>query len=345
MRNIEGALNGLLSAPPVLWASVAGALAALLVMLVVIAWQRAHSRSLLPVAVLVFGALVVLAVFDRLSVAEHAARRAALLTRNAELTRSALLPGSAVVCLDAGAGDAVENACEKQVFASAQSTAAAVAYMGARLNLLADAAADDSDPTVAAALASTRRAVALDRYGIVAHVLATRYGCTADKCAAFALVDDAGALKAGLRAQVFDRYVSRYAAGWNNPALPTEKPPPTVSAIPAPSPVTAAQSPAAGAAPTAAVKPGEPWDFPSAASIPPVSIMNSEPPLPKDAKAAAQTPREKPQLKGSAATAQAGAKARTVKPANGPGPPMPLVPLPLVPPQPPQPQAASPPAR
>lgn len=340
MQDIEGALNGLLSAPLVRSASVAGALAALLVILVVIAWRRAHSRPLLPVAVLVFGALVVLAVFDRLSVAEHAAGRAALLARDAELTRSALVPGSAFVCLDAGAGDAVENACEKQVFASAESTAAAVAYMGARLNLLADAAADDSDPTVAAALASTRRAVALDRYGIVAHVLATRDGCTADKCAAFALVDDAGALKANLRAQVFDQYVSRYAAGWNSPALSTEKPPPAVSAIPAPPPVTVANSPAAGAAPTAAVKPGEPWDFPSAASIPPVSIMNTEPPLPKNANAPAQTPREKPKLKGSAATTQPGPTAQSVKPASRPGPPMPLVP-----PKPPQPQAASPPAR
>ncbi len=344
MPDIEGALNGILSAPLVLPASVAGALAALLVMLAVIAWRRARSRLLLPVAVLVFGALAALTVIDRLSFSQHAAKRAALLARDAELMRSALVPGSAVACLDAGAGDAVESACEKQVFASAQSTAAAVAYMGARLNLLADAAADDGDAAVAAALASTRRAVALDRYGIAAHVLATRDGCTADKCAAFALVEDPDALKANLRAQVFDQYVSRYAARWNAPAPPAEKPPAAVSAVPAPPPVAGAAPAAAGATPTAAVKPGEPWDFPSAASIPAVSIMNSEPPPPKDADASAQAPSDKPQLNGSAVSAQAGPATPAAKPAARPAAGA-TPPMPLVPPKRPQSQAAPPPAR
>ncbi len=344
MPDIAGALNEILSAPLVLPASVAGALAALLVMLAVIAWRRARSRLLLPVAVLVFGALAALAVIDRLSSSEHAARRAALLARDAELTRGALVPGSAIACLIAGAGDAVETACEQQVFASAQSTSAAVTYMDARLNLLADAAAGDGDAAVAAALASTRRAVALDRYGIAAHVLATRDGCTADKCAAFALVDDPGALKANLRAQVFDQYVSRYAARWNAPAQPAGMPPPAVSAIPAAPPVVGAAPAAVGAAPTAAVKPGEPWDFPSSASIPAVSIMNSEPPAPKDADASAQAPGEKPQLKGSAVSAQAGPAAAAAKPANKPATGA-TPPMPLAPPKRPQSQAASPPAR
>jgi hypothetical protein len=338
MPDIEGALNGLLSAPLVLPASIAGALAALLVMLAVIAWRR--SRLIAPVAVLVFGALAALAVIDRLSFSQHAATRAALLARDAELRRSALVPGSAFVCLDAGAGDAVENACEKLVFASAQSTAAAVAYMDARINLLADAAAEAGDAAVAAALTSTRRAVALDRYGIAAHVLATRDGCTADKCAAFDLVDDPGALKANLKAQVFDQYVSRYAERWNGPTPPAEKSSPSVSAVPTVPPVASTAPPVVGTTPTAAVKPGEPWDFPSAASIPPVSIMNSEPAPPKNADASAQAPSEKPQQKGSAATAQARSAAPAAKPAAGAAPPMPLVP-----PKRPQSQAAPPPAR
>ena len=343
MPDIESMQNGLLSAPLVLPASVAGALAALLVMLAVIAWRRAHSRLLLPVAVLVLGALATLAVIDRLSASKYAATRAALLARDAELTRSALMPGSAFACLDAGAGDAVENACEKQVFASAQSTAAAVAYMGARLNLLADAAADDGDAAVSAALASTRRAVALDRYGIAAHVLATRDGCTADKCTAFALVDDPGALKANLKAQVFDQYVSRYAAGWNATASPAEKPPPAVSAVPAVPPVAGIASPATGTTPTAAVKPGEPWDFPSAASIPPVSIMNSEPPAPKDVGASAQAASDRP-LKSSAAAAPAGPAAPAAKPATKRAAGA-VAPMPPVPPRRLQSQAAQPPAR
>jgi hypothetical protein len=194
----------------------------------------------------------------------------------------ALTPGSALACLDGGAGDAVENACEQKVFASAQTTAAAVAYMDARLKLLAAAARAGLLPL----FASTRRAVALDRYGFAAHVLAIRDGCTAETCDAFALVDDASALKANLKAQVYDQYVSRHAASWNAPPpAPAEKPP-EVSALPTPF----ARVTASGATPVPAVKPGEKWDFPSAASIPAVSIMGSEPPLPKGAEAQAQAP-------------------------------------------------------
>jgi hypothetical protein len=323
MPDIEGGLSGLLSAPLVLPASVAGALAALLVVLAVIAWRRARSRLLLPVAVLAFGALAVVAVIDQLSLNERVAARRALLTREAELTRSALAPGSPLACLDAGAGDAVESACEQQVFGSAQSAAAAVAYMDARLKLLAAAAADEGDASIQAALASTRRAVALDRYGIAAHVLATRDACTPDKCAAFDLLDDTSALKANLKAQVFDQYVSRYVASWNVPAPPAEKQPPAVSAVPAAPPVASVAPPAAGAPPVAGIKPGEHWDFPSAASIPPVSIMNAEPPPPKGADAQAQ--------------AGNGAPAAAAKPSAEASPP--------VPPKRPQPQAAPPPAR
>ena len=55
------------------------------------------------------------------------------------LNASALQPGRALACLDAVAGESTEAACEAKVFASPQSTAAAVAYTGAQLTLLADA--------------------------------------------------------------------------------------------------------------------------------------------------------------------------------------------------------------
>jgi hypothetical protein len=130
-------------------------------------------------------------------------------------------------------------------------------------------------------MAGPRRAIELDRYGIAAHVLATRDGCTPENCAAFAFLRDTTALKANLKARVYDQYVSRYAAAWNK-AEPEKQ-----------APVAAGQPDQRNApgAPVAAV-PGEPsqptgvpvsskYDFPSAASIPPVSIMNSEPALPK----------------------------------------------------------------
>jgi hypothetical protein len=252
--------------------------------------MTAVTRIVLSFAALALAGFAVFALIDRSVVAEKAAERRALLARDAELDRMALAPGSALACLDGGAGEAVENACEKMVFASAQSTASAVAYMDARLKLLADATAAP-DAGVLPLLASTRRAVALDRYGVAAHVLAVRDGCTAEACDAFALVDDASALKANLKAEVYDQYVSRYVASWSAPAAPAEKPA-AVSAAPAPAPLTniAPPVPNSGATPLAAVKPGEHWDFPSAASIPPVSIMNSEPPLPQGAEAQAQVP-------------------------------------------------------
>jgi hypothetical protein len=237
------------------------------------------------VAALVLAGLAIFALVERSTVAERGAEQRALMARDAELTRLALTPGSALACLDGNAGETVENSCEKRVFASAESTAAAVGYMDARLKVLADAAGLRDAGTLAL-LTASRRAVALDRYGLAAHVLAIRDACTADKCDAFALIEDASALKANLRAQVYDQYVSRYVAAWSEPSTPVEKPA-AVSALPAvPAPLAAVT--ASGQTAIPAVKPGEHWDFPSAASIPAVSIMGAEPPLPKGADAQAQ---------------------------------------------------------
>jgi hypothetical protein len=252
--------------------------------------MSATLRIVLSAAALALAGVAVYALIDRSIVTERAAERRAVLTRDTEVSRMALTPGSALACLDGGAGEAVENACEQKVFASAQSTAAAVAYMDARLKLLATAVRDAG---LLPLLATTRRAVALDRYGVAAHVLAIRDGCTAESCDAFALVDDASALKANLKAQVYDQYVSRYAASWNAPPpAPAEKPP-EVSALPTPF----ARVTASGQTPVPAIKPGEKWDFPSAASIPAVSIMGSEPLLPKGAEAQAEAPGAAPPAK------------------------------------------------
>jgi len=269
--------------------------------------------GLLLVAAAVAGGMVAL---DRLAASDRDSARRAVLTRDAALDRAALVPGSPLACLDAGAGDAVENACEKAVFRSAQSAAVAVAYIDARLKLLSEAArlAGAGDTNIMAALASTRRAVMLDRYGIAAHVLATRDGCTPEKCSAFAWVDDASALKSNLSAQVYDQYVSRYADKWNEVA-PQPKAP-AVSQGPSVPPVASVVRRSAGPLP-APIKPGEKWDFPSSASIPPVSIMGSEPRLPPGADASAQAAPEKPPPAGSAQ-----AKAAPV-PAAVPVPPEP----------------------
>ena len=223
-------------------------------------------------AVIAGGAFAVMAVVNSMALDRNAAERRALVQRSAELDLAAM--GSALSCLDAGAGEAVENACEAKVFADPQRAANAVAYTAARLSLLAEAA---KDPAVLDGFAATRRAIELDRYGFAAHVLATRDGCTAEQCAAFALLRDTTVLKANLKAQAYDQYVSRYAAGWNKE--PEKQAP--VAAAPAGVPVAATPE----ASQPTGVPVSSKYDFPSAASIPPVSIMNSEPPLPKGAAA------------------------------------------------------------
>ncbi len=164
------------------------------------------------------------------------------------------------------------------------------------------------------AFAAARRSIELDRYGIAAHVLSERDGCTPDKCPAFTLLRDTAAIKANLRAHAFDKYVARYVDAWNK----TEPKPAPVAAVPPAGAPALASMPGPAKAPVSSK-----YDFPSAASIPPVSIMNAEPPLPKE-------PVNEPAAAAAAPPAEE-------KPAIEPKPP--------VPPKRRQKQAAEPPAR
>jgi hypothetical protein len=305
----SASVNGLLSTSLVLPAPVAGALAALFLVVVLMAVRRAAhgggTRLLVPFFVVLICALAMIGIMDRLATNERVAEQRDFRQRDSQLSLTAIAPGSPLGCLDGVAGEQVENACERAVFADAQSTARAVAYVTARLSLLADATAmaqrGDSDQL--AAFANARRALELDRYGIAAHVLAVRDGCTTERCSAFSMFQDTAALKANLKVRAFDTYVARYASAWGKP----EQNEPQASAGPLP--------PVASTGEVSAPHPVDPrYDFPSAASIPPVSIMNAEPPPSKE----------------GAANARAGEK-----PAANPP----------VPPKRPQAQAASPPAR
>jgi hypothetical protein len=265
-----------------------------------------------PVLAIAVAGVAVFGIIDRLTRSERAAEERALLERNSQLGLSATAPGSALSCLDGLAGEEIENACERSVFADPQSVARAVGYISARLSLLADAAATAGrgGSDVLTALAPTRRAIELDRFGIAAHVLAVRDGCTAEKCAAFALLHDASTLKANFKVQAFGAYVARYAAAWGKGEAAPENVP--QASAPGTSPVASVPEP---------LSPSHPldsrYDFPSSASIPPVSIMNTEPSPPKE-------PASPP-----------GAHVATER--TGTAPP--------VPPKRPQSQAASPPAR
>lgn len=269
--------------PVPLW--TAAALLILLLLISVIALRRSGSFGSIA---FLFGmpALAIIAwsgwnFTDHAVRQQRAAEREALNVRLSQLNAAAVAPGSPLACLDAGAGDLVAAACEATIFARPETAAAATAYVEARLRLLADGA-DYSRRTKGSydpALVQLRHGLEADRYGFVAHVLATRDGCTSDICDAFALFNDAEGVKANINARTFENNVTRYAAHWPEPKSPK------VAENPPPEPPAAAGQTAVGG-PSALTGFGRPIDFPSAASIPPVSIMTeapAAPPPPADA--------------------------------------------------------------
>src|SRR6201999_1350805 len=124
----------------------------------------------------------------------------------------------ALSCIDDLAGETVLAACEKVLFGSAESTAAAVSYAAARLTRLTsfgDVATANKNMTPD--LAALRRSVESDRYGLVAHVLLTRDHCTPAECAAFNSMTDHSRIVANMDQQVYDGLITRYALTWNAP--------------------------------------------------------------------------------------------------------------------------------
>jgi hypothetical protein len=175
-------------------------------------------------------------------------------------TRTALStppPLPALSCVDGFAGDAVLAACEKVVFGSAESTAAAVSYAASQIGrLTAIGDVDAAERSMTPELRALRRTVERDRYGLVAQALMARDRCSPTQCAAFRSFTETRQIVANMEEHTYDTLVTRYAAQWNAPP---------------PSAPVAALSPS--------VPTGRPTnaDFPSAASTPAVSIMTPEP--------------------------------------------------------------------
>jgi hypothetical protein len=258
---------------------LAGAAAAVLLVAVLLAVKRAGGVALITslfrvglIAAAVLGAWLYVQLRD-VAAKDPGSERRALDDRKTALMAGSIAPGSALSCLDELAGEAVEAACERGVFASPEAVAAAVKYVTAQLALLDDgtAYAKRGDASYAAELAPLRTAVELDRFGLVAQVLKEREGCTVDRCDALTRLRDSTRVLANLRDRTFEEQVKKYTAIWNAPR-------------PAEGVVAAAGPPVA--LPAAAPGPGTVaprYDFPSAKSIPPVNIMAPEAPAPREA--------------------------------------------------------------
>jgi hypothetical protein len=138
----------------------------------------------------------------------------------------------------------VEAACEKALFASADATAAAVSYTAAQISRLP--VANQSE------LAMLRRVLERDRYGLAAQVLTTREGCTPDSCETFRHLANTSQIVSNMNERAFETLIARHEEDWG--AAGQQQ-----ASVPGPSK-------------------GADIDYPSASSIPPVSIMTSEPP-------------------------------------------------------------------
>jgi hypothetical protein len=255
-----------------LWVAAGSAAVLVFVCALAIDWTRASTmaRVTIVLASAVVGATLSWAFFDGGSLRDQGAERRALELRAAQLNAQALAPGSPLACLDGVAGDTVETACEKALFASPATVASATSYVAARVSLLADIVRydDHGGRNLDDLFKPLRRSLEADRFGFVAHIFGMRGDCTNNHCAALALLSDPARVRANLSAQTLDRYLDHYASTW-------------VQQAGVPVADAAATSPA-GAPPAALGLAGQKKvlidaDFPSAASIPPVSIMNPEP--------------------------------------------------------------------
>jgi hypothetical protein len=277
-----------------LWA--AGAAALVLLLLLLLALFRggfaAVIGSLVRLTFLALAAVVVWKLIPYVAERDRIEARRALDQRLAELSARALAPNSVLGCLEPGLGDAVDAACEKELFASPETVGAATALVAARWSLLASALDHAKrDPGYEAKVEPLRRSLQADRYGFLAQVLATREGCTVSKCEGLERLSDPNRVRVNLSERTFEGLVARNAVAWANHTHG--------------GPVAA---PASGV------------NFPSASSIPPVSIMNTEPPGTATPAAAPAAPKRPPPAAASKRPPPARPARVTPPPASGAAP-------------------------
>jgi hypothetical protein len=162
-------------------------------------------------------------------------------------------------------------------------------------------------PRYGSALTTVRRSVEADRFGIVAHVLAVRDGCTSEQCAAFAFLQGTARVAANLAERPFEASLKTQMANWPAAGAAPGAGTPVASVAPAPPAVASARTP-------------NNLYFPSSSSIPPVNIMSAEPPPlattgggeaaggrkpNRDQPSAAQQPRQTPSAAAAPAPAPA----------------------------------------
>jgi hypothetical protein len=207
----------------------------------------------------------------------------------------AMLP--ALSCIDDLAGEAILAACEKPLFGSPDTAAAALSYAAfqiSRLTASGDVAAAENIMTPE--LRALRRAIERDRYGLMAYVLTMRDHCSPSDCAAFRSLTDNRQIVANMNERAYEGVIARYVPIWNAPPAS----PGVVAALPPSMPT---------GKPTNA-------EFPSAASTPPISIMAPEPSTGGTPPAAPRAPAASPGASASVPPRAASSTAAAASPAK-----------------------------
>lgn len=283
-----------------IWALIGGS--AIVTLILIVALLRADKS----VANGVLGVITLLAV----GVAGLASWRlfvdsAATTTRSADASRSiSTMP--ALACVDDLAGDAVQAACERTLFGSPETVAAAVSYASTRLaqlTSLGDVASANKRMTPE--IDRLRRSIERDRYGLIAYVLTAQDRCVPEQCAAYRSLTDNSRIAANMNEHVYELAVTRAAPSWGAGG-------PLATAAPVPGAVM-------GAVETPSGKPVN-IDFATSSSIPPISIMSEPTPASKPAAAATGTPAAAP-ASAPAAAKRAPAPAAAQAQTNGQGSP------------------------
>jgi hypothetical protein len=255
----------------------AGSAALLVVVLCLLVFRFSDKGVVLPRwrIVLVFAAAMLSAslswaFLDNATMRSQNAERSALKLRAGQLIAQSLMPGSPLACLDRLAGDTVQAACERAIFTSPASVATAISYVAAQFSLLSDMTeyAEHGGTHIDDALLPLRGALEADPFGFLAYVLVAREACTSEHCPPFDLLSNPSHVRTNIIAQTLPHYLDHYREVW----------------------AKSAEEPVAGVADTlppgmtdndsAKRKVSVNIDFPSAASIPPISIMNPEPKTP-----------------------------------------------------------------
>ncbi len=204
------------------WA-LASAGVVVFLLLILILRSRADRGGLATLAQLSLVAVIAGAAYFGLKLYEDNSRlseRIALEERASVLLAQSGQPDSVLGCLNVSLAPALDDACEKAVFAEPQRITSAISVIADRLTLMEDIDAFAArEPAFAQRFEPLRRSLESDPYGIVSHVLSAQFKCLPDSCPRLRIFKDADKIKANLSNRAFDRLLLKHRESWaKNPA-------------------------------------------------------------------------------------------------------------------------------